>query len=1434
MSSPTSSSPREIGGNRPRRGSNSRPASCQVSTQSSHGFVAKVGPPTTPRARTKQHPAFNSQPPARLSFDDSALPSPSSSPNSASSAAAAAIKVVDKGENGSGDQQTTTWRSTSSASLKYRKSVSEDDGSWDEFYPFNEDENESNILFTEDSVNSSLPVIKGGSLPKLVQRLTIDEYPDTDYLAAFLLTYRTFTTPPELLDLLTARFNMPRPKSPTKQQLEEFETKRNRVRLRVFNVLKTWVSNHFYDFAEDSNLLEVLTDFIAHMELSGMETASTHLRNIIERKQNELKESKSYNKMFSKEPPEPILPSGCTMNSTSPSNNQPLIDLNWDPLEVARQLTLIEYNLYKSIKPQECLNQAWTKKATRDTNAANIMAMITRFNAVSRWVATEIVKAESLKLRIDTLTMFIQIAMGCKSLNNYNGMMEIISGLQSSSIFRLKNTWGGLSGKLNKAYEDIKELMSRHNNYKVFREHLHNVDPPCIPYLGVYLTDLTFIEDGNKDYLAGGLINFVKRRAVSEVISEIQQYQQTPYCLKEVPFMANYLKNVEFWEENETYNNSLKVEPKSEQTPGKTKVKSSAFSSSKLSTFKRKDTKKIKAATPEKEKQPSTEEYRPYEEPDWGELEPMEGYRFNQPDSKEYLVLDVDFSGMGLKDTRPMIKAATLEKLIEHMTHQHWPDSGLANTFLMTYTTFTTRVEVMQLLIMRFNMPKPKSPTLQEKYLKEKVIPVRLRVFNVCKNWIDKNFYGCAEDKEFISKFEELASIMQKNGMEQAGQSLHQSLQRRLAGDEKVRERHAAQESAPKPHIPKYVTDLKKAVLTDFHSEEFARQLTIMEQNLFLRIEAWELLPQACLSSDRHKDAPNVHALLQHAERMQQLVASEVVSQTTPEQCCLYVSHWIKVAERCLGLNNFNSMVEIVMGLNLLDLPKLKAIWSALAPFTKNTYNKLMTMTNGKQLEDKMHNVQPPILPYIGSFVQSLQELSKLKDNTGNLINFEKRTLIAGIQMEVYQHQQSRYTLEVVPLIQEWISSAPVLELGDIQSRTRNLQAKTKKKTKKKTEKRKKSAENESPSPYIRELSHSVNALPTDSARKMSKLLGVSVEELGGSSPQAASTPPPTVHRKATKLLGIDPDQMAAMQAAQKKSKGSTVSAGGKRKITPPSVPGASTVRGIPDQRKKRSSLLRSQSSSRIGSPLESSGEFTLDQFSSPPASRASRGGRESASGSMHDQESLGLDTAKFQLLGMFLDDAEFRQEVTELLLEEGIQMSLAAASASANDKPCTIRQLTTELDSFKEKLKLALTDVSKQGGSGDTKEWVAKHASSICSALKASVQESSLPHPRELGLYLKQWQKEDANGHVFGWKDNISALMLHSKVSQEPPLAILDVRSSVNKSDVATLLRTASFYQTSERTSAQPNVCVLCNFVSDDAKDIASRYKNLFIINMI
>ena len=63
---------------------------------------------------------------------------------------------------------------------------------------------------------------RGGTLVKLVERLTTQKYADTNYLQQFLLTYRTFTTPAELLGLLAERFDMPDPLRAADWQLKTY------------------------------------------------------------------------------------------------------------------------------------------------------------------------------------------------------------------------------------------------------------------------------------------------------------------------------------------------------------------------------------------------------------------------------------------------------------------------------------------------------------------------------------------------------------------------------------------------------------------------------------------------------------------------------------------------------------------------------------------------------------------------------------------------------------------------------------------------------------------------------------------------------------------------------------------------------------------------------------------------------------------------------------------------------------------------------------------------------------------------------------------------------------------------------------------------------------------------------------------------------------
>ena len=57
--------------------------------------------------------------------------------------------------------------------------------------------------------------------------------------------------------------------------------------------------------------------------------------------------------------------------------------------------------------------------------------------------------------------------------------------------------------------------MSTDGRFRNMREALHRCDPPCIPYLGMYLTDLSFIEEGTPNFTDDGLLNFSKMRMVS-------------------------------------------------------------------------------------------------------------------------------------------------------------------------------------------------------------------------------------------------------------------------------------------------------------------------------------------------------------------------------------------------------------------------------------------------------------------------------------------------------------------------------------------------------------------------------------------------------------------------------------------------------------------------------------------------------------------------------------------------------------------------------------------------------------------------------------------------------------------------------------------------------------------------------------------------------
>lgn len=159
------------------------------------------------------------------------------------------------------------------------------------------------------------------------------------------------------------------------------------------------------------------------------------------------------------------------------------------------------------------------------------------------------------------LWKFVRIGQELLKLGNYNTLMGIVAGLNMSAVLRLKFTLMVLSDDQTQQMEELVALMSPFKAYKVYREHMAEASLPIIPYLGVYLTDLTFIEEGNPDN-SKGFIFFAKRLRVSRVLEQIEHYQSSPYNLVPCEPVFSYLQELPGLDDDALYQLSLIREPR--------------------------------------------------------------------------------------------------------------------------------------------------------------------------------------------------------------------------------------------------------------------------------------------------------------------------------------------------------------------------------------------------------------------------------------------------------------------------------------------------------------------------------------------------------------------------------------------------------------------------------------------------------------------------------------------------------------------------------------------------------------------------------------------------------------------------------------------------------------------------------------------------------
>ncbi|KAH3761676.1 pyrroline-5-carboxylate reductase, mitochondrial [Pelomyxa schiedti] len=231
--------------------------------------------------------------------------------------------------------------------------------------------------------------------------------------------------------------------------------------------------------------------------------------------------------------PKPIVPSSKTIT---------FFDLS--PLEVARQLTIMEADIFLHISFDELTTQGWNKSnpKERERLSPTIVKSIAHFNWITYWVASEVVLTPNLRQRICVLHRIIQIAQACMSVSNFNSAIAICIGLQLFAVTRLKKTWQGITQQESQFVVDTANDVLLHN-LKNYRVKLSQSQLPTIPYLGMWLKDLTVESFTKQDFLEAGVINWKKMTTLAAVYAHVYHFQSRRHPFRAIPSIISYLKN---------------------------------------------------------------------------------------------------------------------------------------------------------------------------------------------------------------------------------------------------------------------------------------------------------------------------------------------------------------------------------------------------------------------------------------------------------------------------------------------------------------------------------------------------------------------------------------------------------------------------------------------------------------------------------------------------------------------------------------------------------------------------------------------------------------------------------------------------------------------------------------------------------------------------
>uniref|UniRef100_A0A8C5UE84 CRK SH3-binding GNRP n=1 Tax=Malurus cyaneus samueli TaxID=2593467 RepID=A0A8C5UE84_9PASS len=255
-------------------------------------------------------------------------------------------------------------------------------------------------------------------------------------------------------------------------------------------------------------------------------------------------------------------------------------------------------------------------------------------------------------------------------------------------------------------------------------------------------------------------------------------------------------------------------------------------------------------------------------------------------------------------DDGPDVRGGSGDILLVHATETDRKDLVLyCEAFLTTYRTFITPEELIKKLQYRY----PFMNTFKKRVSKNTFFVLVRVVDELCLVELTEEILKLLMDLVFrlvCSGELSLARVLRKNILDKVDQKKMLSYANSI-----------------KPLAARGVA-ARPGTLHDFHSHEIAEQLTLLDAELFYKIEIPEVLLWA--KEQNEEKSPNLTQFTEHFNNMSYWVRSIIMLQEKAQDRERLLLKFIKIMKHLRKLNNFNSYLAILSALDSAPIRRLE------------------------------------------------------------------------------------------------------------------------------------------------------------------------------------------------------------------------------------------------------------------------------------------------------------------------------------------------------------------------------------------------------------------------------------------------------------------------------------------------------------------------------